>query len=155
MLAEAASNSPPWFAYMPMVGMFIYIIYTLYDDLYSSSRRPTRAALMYAPDSEMLTTLIKAWVGCGGSYKRSHELLLKSLTPAQRTSFETFGWFEVIGSHSKKIYKISAATTMNIFCEGHCYCAENYDVPIFDKILTQKILIEFDEKQFKKIANKF
>ncbi|WP_456679452.1 hypothetical protein [Bradyrhizobium sp. S3.7.6] len=100
---------------------------------------------------------------------RSRELLLAHLTPAQRETFEKNKWFIVEGGLSKQHYRIRDAGHMvaNIdvlsaplegidlaplyrLC-GHCDLGA---VPLYDQLLAQKMMLEYDEERFLKLANR-
>lgn len=104
---------------------------------------------------------------------RSLELLLAHLSPAQRETFERNKWFVVEGGKSKQRYRIRDAGHMvaNIdvlaleklpeppfhkevvkhrLC-GHCDLSA---VPLFDQLLAQKMMLEFDEERFLSLANR-
>jgi hypothetical protein len=88
--------------------------------------------------------------------RRSYDLLLESLSEAQRNSFLERGWFEVRGSKSKKPYRILARTVYNVQQGKSAYCVQvaNRQIPFFDELLTQKMVLEFDEPRFLRTANK-
>jgi hypothetical protein len=96
---------------------------------------------------------------------RSRELLLAHLTPAQRETFDKNKWFIVEGGLSKQRYRIrdSGHMVANIdvlgeitdivshrLC-GHCDLNE---VPLYDQLLAQKMMLELDEERFLKLANR-
>jgi hypothetical protein len=92
---------------------------------------------------------------------RAHALLLSHLTPAQRQTFETNKWFVVEGGRSKTRYRVrSHACAGNIelldgervthrLC-GHC----DHTIPLGDQLLAQKLMLELDEDEFLKLANR-
>ena len=156
VLLPAAIPTIPTWVFVTVICLSVgYIICALTRELFQSRNDTRFAPVAYEPDEVMLVNMIKAWVSSGPAYSRSHKLLMQSLTPAQAQSFVTRGWFIAIGSRSRGVYRISAASALNVYRDGHCYCAERYDVPIFDRILAQKLMIEFDEPAFLKVANKF
>lgn len=100
---------------------------------------------------------------------RANELLLEHLTPAQRQTFAKNQWFVVEGGMSKTRYRIRAKGSLvaNIdvmaaighegeskvvhrLC-GHC---DPRAMPLADHLLAQKLMLEFDEEEFLKIANR-
>lgn len=113
---------------------------------------------------------------------RSLELLLAHLSPEQRETFERNKWFIVEGGKSGQKYRIRNAghvvanidvlgakqkmvkernedgeraygefdTVTHRLC-GHCDLSA---VPLFDQLLAQKMMLEFDEERFLKLANK-
>jgi hypothetical protein len=131
------------------------------SDLYRQEERRQRAELGRHSEAAMA---------------RSRELLLEHLTPAQRESFERNKWFVIEGGKSRQRYRIRAAAHMvaNIdvldvptgfmlseeaaidsakvrhrLC-AHCRLDE---VPLFDQLLAQKLMLEFDEERFLSLAN--
>lgn len=87
--------------------------------------------------------------------KRSLRLLEAALTPTQRRALRKDGAFEVVGSKSRKAYRIGTSLSMNINTKDHLFCAvptDHYFLPIFDSMLAQKTLIELDEPAFLQIA---
>jgi hypothetical protein len=109
---------------------------------------------------------------------RARELLLAHLTPAQRATFEENKWFIVEGGLSKQRYRIRdtghmvanidvldvpkilgrddhpdaihEAKVTHRLC-GHCDISE---VPLYDQLLAQKMMLELDEERFLKLANR-
>ena len=93
---------------------------------------------------------------------RSLLLLRRWLSPAQREQFAGKGYFEVIGSDTKKRYRIHAGTSVNI-CEldergrrqkGLCFMPIG-GLPIGDVMLAQKIALETCESEVRAVAKRF
>lgn len=97
--------------------------------------------------------------------ERARNLLLGHLTAAQRETFEKNKWFVVEGGQSQTRYRINDSSHMvaNIdvmsdetdkirhrLC-GHCGLD---DVPIGDQLLAQKLMLEYDEDRFLRLANR-
>ena len=96
----------------------------------------------------------------GEASKRAHELLLSHLTPKQRESFERNRFFVIEGGKSKKKYRIrdTGHLVANIdvldndgmrvrgLC-GHC---AGHDIPLYDSLLAQKLMLETSEEEFLK-----
>ncbi|MCK1670339.1 hypothetical protein [Bradyrhizobium sp. 150] len=97
--------------------------------------------------------------------ERSRELLLAHLTSAQRETFAKNKWFIVEGGLSKQRYRIRdtghMVANIDVLGEvsdivshrlcGHCDLNE---VPLYDQLLAQKMMLELDEERFLKIANR-
>jgi hypothetical protein len=87
--------------------------------------------------------------------KRSKALLLRMLSPVQRTQFERENCFTV---HVKQRgrFVVKAANSYNVVGPNSItYCARTeYPVPIYDLMLVQKILLEADPDRFFRIANR-
>lgn len=95
---------------------------------------------------------------------RARNLLLAHLTPAQRKTFIDNEWFVVEGGQSGRRYRINAKDNLvaNIdalgpddrvehrLC-GHC---DPSVVPLADHLLAQKLMLEADEDEFLKLANR-
>jgi hypothetical protein len=93
---------------------------------------------------------------------RAHALLLSHLTPAQRQTFEINKWFIVEGGRSKAKYRIRGhACAGNVeLLDGErvthrlcCHCGPT--IPLGDQLLTQKLMLELDEEEFLKLANRY
>ena len=97
--------------------------------------------------------------------ERARNLLLGHLSPAQRETYEENRWFIVEGGRSQTKYRINYSSHMvaNIdvmsdeldrvkhhLC-GHCGLD---DVPIGDQLLAQKLMLEYDEDRFLRLANR-
>jgi hypothetical protein len=95
---------------------------------------------------------------------RARELLLDSLTPEQRAMFELQGWFIVWGGKSGRKYRIrgnreSVVANIDVMDQdwvtqrlcGHCPPGQ---VPFADQLLAQKLMLEFAEEDFLRIANR-
>jgi hypothetical protein len=93
--------------------------------------------------------------------KRAHALLLEHLTPQQRETFEKNKWFIVEGGKTGKRFKIfSNGYAGNVHeLDAHdkmvnrLCCHANPGIPLEDQLLTQKVLLEWDEEHFIKTAN--
>jgi len=89
--------------------------------------------------------------------KKAKLLLTSHLTPEQQKSVETYCYFLVKGSRTGMIYRINTnCVSMNIQCidNGNKYCAIVPGVPCWDIYLAQKVIIEYDEDSFLKVAQR-
>jgi hypothetical protein len=93
---------------------------------------------------------------------RGMALLKNWLSPAQLQSYETFGYFEVIGSDSGTIYRIHHGQQANVeqldgFGRTVCaWCLVPVgDLVAGDVMLAQKIALENDERAAMSIAVRF
>lgn len=92
---------------------------------------------------------------------KGRQLLLSLLTAQQKKTLDEEGFFWVTGS-KKGLYKIRCmGTTLNVIRHHrrtgnpmYCLCAGPADVTCNDFWLAQKLMIEADEKQFLRIANR-
>jgi hypothetical protein len=94
---------------------------------------------------------------------RARELLLSKLTQEQRETFERNNWFVVAGGKSNTRYRLEGHTLVaNIVVLAfgseqalHRLCAHlNRSLPMEDHLLAQKLMLEYDEEEFLKIANR-
>jgi hypothetical protein len=96
--------------------------------------------------------------------KRARQLLLSHLSPVQRKTFRRKGWFVVEGGESGKRYRINGngicanverlADNDNAVLHRLCAHCEPATIPTCDQLLAQKIKIEFEERDFLRLANK-
>ncbi len=92
---------------------------------------------------------------------RARELLREHLNEAQREQYERAGSFMVVAQSGRR-YRIRTATTSNVRdeTEGADYCMQFrsdpqcLSIPLEDLMLAQKLLLECDELQFLRVANK-
>jgi hypothetical protein len=93
---------------------------------------------------------------------RSLLLLRRWLSPAQREQFVRRGYFEVVGSDSRKRYRIHAGASVNVseidergcLQEGLCFMPIGA-LPIGDVMLAQKIALETCEGDVRAVARRF
>lgn len=94
------------------------------------------------------------------SARRAKKLLLHHLQPEQRKQLRRKGHFDVIGSRGT-VFRISSSFPFNVRLAGFakrsrvffCTEAEDPDIPKWDVMLAQKLMIEADEGEFLKVAN--
>jgi len=93
---------------------------------------------------------------------RSQRLLGAWLTSAQRQQLASRGYFEVVGSHSARRYRIYSGSAMNV-CEldehgqvrrGLCFVPLG-DLPAGDVMLAQKLALELCEDSVMLVAREF
>lgn len=91
--------------------------------------------------------------------EKAEELLKENLNKAQRKQFKKDRSFIVYGGTTKRRYRIRDGDIINIDeydSDGNIkrkVCAHPVDVPIHDKMLTQKLMLQYDEEAFLRIAN--
>ncbi|NOJ40934.1 hypothetical protein HCN58_15205 [Bradyrhizobium sp. WSM 1791] len=93
---------------------------------------------------------------------RSLRLLRAWLSPVQREQFARKGYFEVVGSDSRKRYRIHAGASVNVceidergrLQEGWCFMPIGA-LPIGDVMLAQKIALETSEGEVRAVARRF
>ena len=93
---------------------------------------------------------------------RSHRLLQDWLSPEQRAQYDKYRYFEVVGCHSGRRYRIRQGTASNITeldDNGHpilgwCFVPRD-NLASGDVMLAQKIALETDELGALKIARNF
>jgi hypothetical protein len=95
--------------------------------------------------------------------ERAENLLLSHLTKQQRKTFRKNKWFIVEGGRSKQKYRIQDRGHLVANIEAldgdkvkHRLCAhcDLRAIPMGDHLLAQKLMLEFDEDEFLKIANR-
>lgn len=87
--------------------------------------------------------------------RAARKLLRNWMTPEQRITWETRGWFDVTGSLGNG-YRIHQSWTGNVQEKGRRgrrWCGYPRGLPDEDMYLAQALAIMSDEKAFKKIAN--
>jgi hypothetical protein len=87
---------------------------------------------------------------------RAKRLLIENITPAQRATLKTHGYFDV--QVKGKTYRIKWGSHGNVYLvdrgrEVRSFCIQPPDTPDGDTMLAQKLLLEADEESFLKIAN--
>src|SRR5277367_2810233 len=93
---------------------------------------------------------------------RGRRLLRRWLSEGQLAQFDAFNFFDVIGCHTARRYRIYYATSANVEeldevgCPlmRYCFIPMGYLVP-GDVMLAQKIALETEELTALKVANKF
>jgi hypothetical protein len=89
--------------------------------------------------------------------ERSLKLLVRCLTPAQRSEFAASSAFEVRGESGQR-YRITYGDTANIEVLAQSgmvvrqLCAGPVDIPIPAVMLVQKLMLETQESEFLRIA---
>jgi hypothetical protein len=96
----------------------------------------------------------------GQAQERAYRLLMRNLSPAQRQQFVRREYFDVIGNHTGRRYRIRAGRTLNVAqlnSSGGCVrllCFEPQGtLPVGDVMLAQKIAIELFEWEAIEVAN--
>ncbi|CAL76127.1 conserved hypothetical protein [Bradyrhizobium sp. ORS 278] len=93
---------------------------------------------------------------------RSRRLLQQWLTPAQWKQFCSRGYFDVVGSHSGRRYRIYKGSAMNVCLldergrvrRGFCFVPVG-DLPACDVMLAQKLALELCEDSAMIVAREF
>ena len=94
--------------------------------------------------------------------RRGLTLMREWLSPSQREQYDTRGYFDVIGSHTGRRYRIRHGTATNIYeldefdrpLTGWCFMPRD-GLPAGDVMLTQKIALENDEQSVLAVAKTF
>lgn len=86
---------------------------------------------------------------------RARELLERNLNESQSIDFRANGYFHVHGQDDRA-YRIEAMPSYNVLCGSFRYCVqfEDPDIPIYDLMLAQKLLIEHDINHFMRVAHR-
>jgi hypothetical protein len=92
--------------------------------------------------------------------EKAMSLFLSWLTRHQRQDYLRNNYFDVIGSHTKRVYRINKAVApFNVQCMDDptmrlCFVPQNANLP-GDIMLAQKIGLETNEEHVLKIANDY
>ena len=94
--------------------------------------------------------------------RRSHRLLRDWLSVEQRAQYDKQSYFEVVGCHSGRRYRVQHGTASNIIeldangrpVLGWCFVPRD-NLAFGDVMLAQKIALETDERGALKIARTF
>jgi hypothetical protein len=100
--------------------------------------------------------------GYGERDARDVRLLKEWLSPEQFAQYDAKSYFEVIGCHSGKRFRISKSMSTNIHeldgagrpCVGWCFAPKG-SLAAGDVMLAQKIALETDERSALTVANSF
>ena len=92
---------------------------------------------------------------------RARELLRSHLNEAQRAEFDRTGSFVVVAASGRR-YRIRTAATFNVrdetasndYCIQFRFDRQSRDIPLEDVMLAQKVLLECDEPEFLRVANR-
>jgi hypothetical protein len=94
--------------------------------------------------------------------RRSLKLMREWLSASQREQFDKRGYFDVVGSHTGRRYRIRTGTATNIYeldPIGHAvarWCfVPGEPLPAGDVMLAQKIALENDEQAALTVARSF
>ena len=98
---------------------------------------------------------------CSKPDQKADALLKEWLSPEQRATLESYGHFEVRGSHTGKCYRIRRGRNMNIEELGKngaqvavwCFGPAGH-LPLGDVMLTQKLALETNEQAALGVANR-
>jgi hypothetical protein len=98
---------------------------------------------------------------CSKPDQKADALLKEWLSPEQRATLESYGHFEVRGSHTGKCYRICRGRNMNIEELGKngaqvavwCFGPAGH-LPLGDVMLTQKLALETNEQAALRVANR-
>lgn len=123
--------------------------------LFRGSGVGSRAASLRA-----LRALYRSFVEQDGPDARSFRLLREWLSPEQRAQFDAEGYFDVIGSHTGRRYRIHQGTMGNVLelnergqpKTGLCFVPDR-SLAAGDIMLAQKIALETDELAVLAFAN--
>jgi hypothetical protein len=99
------------------------------------------------------------------AHDKAKQLLLAHLSPAQQETFTKNGWFMVEGGKTKTRYRIRSNTLVaNVDVLEHqrddkithrlCGHIPTQQVPLGDHLLAQKMMLEFAEQDFLRLANR-
>ena len=93
--------------------------------------------------------------------ERANKILLEHLTPEQRETIEKNDWFIIEGGTTKKRYRVRRTGIAGnveelegekVVAKYCCHIAHHYPRP--DHHLAQKLMLEWDESEFLRLANR-
>ena len=93
--------------------------------------------------------------------EKALELMMLSLTPRQRDTWNEHGWFEVV-SQSGKVFRIRNKMSLNVdeydvqneqVVASHCIVPKDGNIPLPDMYVMQMLMLQYDEAQFMRVAN--
>lgn len=137
-------------------------------DEQEAARVARRIAMRGAEAEERRRRVDQQYAERDAARQRANDLLLQHLTPEQRETFVANGWFVVEGGKTKTRYRIRAVESMvanvdvldnDLFRTDkvlHRLCGHvpTHKVPLGDQLLAQKMMLEFAENDFLRIANR-
>jgi hypothetical protein len=92
------------------------------------------------------------------AFEKAKELLLTHLNEEQRKTFRERGLFIIEGGRSKAKYQIQTegiVANVKRLTDNQKLCAHlECQMPLYDHILAQKLMLEYDEDSFLAIANR-
>lgn len=98
--------------------------------------------------------VVRLWECVPGPRRRARELMFAKLDAAQRRSWQRLRRFDVVAPSGTR-YTLSSYRPFNIRTSDAAYCLRVYgNIPAYDKLLAQKLLIEADEQYFLACANR-
>jgi hypothetical protein len=87
------------------------------------------------------------------SKQRAYRLFLSQLNANQRASWLRYREFEVAAASGRR-YTLSTYGPFNIRSRDEAFCLRVGDnVPVYDKLLAQHLLVRTDERLFLRLAN--
>jgi hypothetical protein len=149
---DDALNGPALLVLSAAVG-FVFVLCAL--------RQPVQRDDPSVPDAHGMPLREEHQHARAAAQGRALELLRSHLSETQREEFERSRSFVAVAASGRR-YRIRAATTFNVCDEGQRdeYCMQFRSdpdcrgIPVEDLMLAQKLLLECDESQFLRIANK-
>jgi hypothetical protein len=95
--------------------------------------------------------------------EKARELLLSVLDDKQRKELDTLRYFTVMSEKSKRIYRINTGMGVSrnidevnekgVVIKRLCAHHSDYQIPDWDHFVSQKLMLEHAEEDFRKIAN--
>ena len=94
--------------------------------------------------------------------QKAEDLLKSILNNEQLKEFNEKTYFTTVGNKSGKKYRITKKDAHGVFrindtldrlIEEYCIVPNNSDIPTYDRMVMQKLLLENDEERFLEIAN--
>jgi hypothetical protein len=125
-------------------AIFSVLLCALFDLVELHTRRGGRLTSQRSKPEQKADALLKEW-----------------LSPEQRSTLDSYEFFEVRGSHTGKCYRIRRGRNMNIYEVGTgqtqvaiwCFGPVEH-LPLGDVMLAQKLALETDEQAALAVANR-
>lgn len=118
--------------------------------------RGLSALLDSRDEREAMNAWAKRRAAVDAAERRAELVLHDWMTPEQRRTWRSRGWFEV-RSNKGNLWRIRQGSMGNVLEMGpfrhHAWCAAPVGVPPADEYLAQALMIMSDEAKFKSIAN--
>jgi hypothetical protein len=143
-------------------------VYNLWNEVYNACE-PAQQVALHPALARAAEVAAAAHVAQEAARKsangRAKALLLANLTPEQRRTFDDQGYFDVDKSPLGYFYRVFLGRSANVIqyhrpLHGRpvpaiaLCCHPSSYVPDEDTVLAQKFMLEYDEAQFLKLANR-
>jgi hypothetical protein len=154
--STSATSPIQTFQYSNTINIDLYRDQRLLQ-LIQLDRMPWHNQMMDEPEVRRPEPIVRAPLNHELARAKAKSLLLENLSIEQREMYERHGFFE-IEAHSRRRYRIHCNSVVaNIYRldDGGRFCAHcDSNLPYEDHFLAQKLMIEYEEETFLRIANR-